>query len=192
MGWHAGSRAVVALLVAMGVACSCGTARGGVSESTTTRSLAPDSKTASRSASASRVPTACPTAAPLTVPHHQRDGTTRTLVPGQPIALFACRYHGFNQPQPIGTLAHASELPAAFVAHELNATRRPPPGAVYHCPAEFGETYMLYFSYRGGRPLLVRFNHGGCLYVTNGDLTLPFPPPQLTQRLEAALGQDHL
>ncbi len=35
----------------------------------------------------------------------QRDGTNRTLVPGQPIALLACRYHGFNQPEPIGTLA---------------------------------------------------------------------------------------
>jgi hypothetical protein len=140
-----------------------------------------------------RGPLTCPVRAALSVPHHQRDGTTRTLVPGQPIALLACRYHGLNQPQTIGTFARAAtNLPVSQIAHDLNATPRPTSSVLPSCPIDYGETYMLYFSYQDGRPLLVRFDNGGCLYVTNGDLTLPFAPPRLTLRLEAALGRDHL
>ena len=127
------------------------------------------------------------------MPHHQRAGTTRTLVPGHPIAVLACRYHGFNQPQPIGTYARsAANLPAARVAHELNATPRPTSNVVPDCPNDSGETYMLYFSYGRGRPLLARVDRGGCRYVSNGDVTRPFAPLGLSLRLEAALGRDPL
>jgi hypothetical protein len=114
-------------------------------------------------------------------------------VPGHPIALLACRYHGFNQRQPIGTFASSSTaLRVSQVAHDLNATPRPTNDVVPNCPNDSGETFVLFFSYREARPLLVRFDNGGCRYVTNGDLTLPFGPLGLTLRLEAALGQDHL
>ncbi len=195
------SLAAVVLLVAVGSACSSGSARRGGSESTTTQSRradtsnpsASDPRTSASRASASRGPLTCPARAAPSVPHHQRDGTTRALVPGQPIALLACRYHGFNQPQPIGTFARsATTLPVSQIAHDLNATPRPTSTIVPFCPNDSGETYMVYFSYRDGRPLLVRFDNGGCHYVTNGDLTLPFAPERLTLRLEAALGQDHL
>ena len=106
--------------------------------------------------------------------------------------LLACRYHGFNQPQRIGTFATAARLSASLIARGLNATRRPPAGIVPNCPADFGETYMLWFVYPDGSRLLVRFDHGGCRYVTNGDLNFPFPPTAVTHRLEAALGQDVL
>jgi hypothetical protein len=126
----------------------------------------------------------------MTVPHGQRDGTSRTLVPGQPIVLLACRYHGFNQPQRIGSFARAAELPASPIARGLNTSQRPPPGIASGCPNDSFEWYMLSFSYRDGRALLVRVSHGGCRYVTNGDLTLEFPPAEVMQALEAALGSD--
>ena len=194
------SSLVVALLVALGTACSGTSAQRGASDSTTTQSRKPDTGNpspsephASGSRAENRGPLACPVKAALSVPHDQRDGTTRTLVPGHPIALLACRYHGFNQPQPIGTFASSTtELQVSQVAHELNATPRPTNGVAPNCPNNSGETSMLYFYFREGHPLLVRFDNGGCRYVTNGDLTLPFGPVGLTLRLEATLGQDHL
>jgi hypothetical protein len=105
--------------------------------------------------------------------------------------LLGCRYHGFNQPQPIGSLARSATLPAVEIAHELNMSR-PPSGVVPNCPADFGETYLLRFAYADGHPLAVRFNHGGCVYVTNGDVTRLFAPVTLTRQLESALGQERL
>ncbi len=124
------------------------------------------------------------------MPHRQRDGTTRTLVPGRPVGLLACRYHGFNQPQRIGSFARAAELPPSPIALGLNASQRPPPAIASGCPNDSFEWYMLYFSYRDGRALLVRVSHGGCRYVTNGDLTLEFPPAEVTRVLEVTLGSD--
>jgi len=193
------SPVAVLLLLTLGPACSGGSAGRREFESTATRSARPDPSNRSTPelrASASnapeyRGPSACPMRAPRSVPHHQRAGTARTFVPGHPITLLACRYHGFNQPQPIGTFARsAAGLPASSVAHELNATPRPTTSVVPYCPNDSGETYMLYFSYRGGRPLLARVDSGGCRYVTNGDLSRPFPPVELSLRLEAALGRD--
>lgn len=133
----------------------------------------------------------CPGTAARTIPHHQRPGTTSALVPGEPIALLACRYHGYNQRQGVGTLATAADLSASVVARELNASRKPLPGEVSNCVIDFGETYELYFVYSDGPPLLLRFDHGGCQTVTNGDLT-DFPPVEVARQLEAALGSDRL
>ncbi len=114
------------------------------------------------------------------------------LVPGQPVTLLACRYHGFNQPEPIGTFARGARLPAPEIARGLDATPRPQSNVAINCPADFGEKYLLYFGYKSGPPLVVEIAHGGCRYVTNGDLTLPFTPVSVAQRLEAALGQDRV
>ena len=115
---------------------------------------------------------------PPKVPSNQRDGTGNALVPGQPIELLACRYHGFNQAQPIGTLATRAALPASDVAGELNQTPIPTHEApIPNCPADFGEKYMLWFRYADGVPLLVSFDDGGCRYVDNGDLRAPVPTP---------------
>jgi hypothetical protein len=133
----------------------------------------------------------CSTNVPPHVPSHQRDGTGNALVPGQPTELLACRYHGFNQAQPIGTFATSAELPASDVAAQLNQTPIPAPGApIPNCPADFGEKYMLWFRYADGVPLLVSFDHGGCLYVDNGDLRAPFPPVAVTRLLQSALASE--
>jgi hypothetical protein len=129
---------------------------------------------------------------PAEVSRHQRPGTADVLVPGRPITLLACRYHGFNQPEPIGTFARRGQLPAPEIAGALDAMPRPTSNVVANCPADFGEKYLLYFSYKSGPPLVVQVAHGGCRYVTNGDLAIPFAPVDVTQRLEVALGEDHL
>jgi len=99
------SIAALALLVTLGAACSGGGAHRADSAPTTlagnSRPSPSPAKPAAPASSAPTTPRPCPARAALSIPHHQRDGTTRTLVPGQPIALLACRYHGFNQPQPV-------------------------------------------------------------------------------------------
>ena len=61
----------------------------------------------------------CSTIVPPKVPSNQRDGTSNALVPGQPTELLACRYHGFNQAQPIGTLATWAELQRKIIGDAL-------------------------------------------------------------------------
>ena len=78
------------------------------------------------------------------------------------------------------------------IASALDAIPKPTSPVVANCPVDFGEKYMLYFSYRDGRPLLISFDNGGCHDVTNGDLSVPFAPTQLTLLLAAARGEDRL
>ena len=142
--------------------------------------------------SPSQLVRSCPARAPRHVPSHQRAGTDTALVPGHPIGLLACRYHGFNQHASIGTLATTATLPPAEVARELNTTPKTKSSVLFNCPADFGETYDLYFAYAVGHAILVRIEHGGCTSVTNGDLTLLFASAPVVRSLEAALGQDKL
>jgi hypothetical protein len=112
------------------------------------------------------------------------------MVPGVPTTVLACRYHGFNQPEPHGTLAASAMLPPTDIVAALNAVPIPAPGApVPYCPADFGELYALRFGYSSGPALVVTVQGAGCAYADNGDLHAPFAGTAQSQ-LSAALGHD--
>jgi hypothetical protein len=161
---------MVALILA---SCSHGGARSSGTSSTT----------------ASARPPVCATVEPPTVPTHQRDGTAHTLVPGQPVGLRVCRYHGYGQAQAVGTLARSAHLAPTLIARELDAIRAP--RAEPSCFAGRFESYALWFTYRDGPPLLVEYSNGGCGGLTNGDFGREFPPDDFTRRLERAVGTDN-
>jgi hypothetical protein len=133
----------------------------------------------------------CPGTPPRAVPTRQRAGTVMLLVPDDPVAVLACRYHGFNQPQPVGSLAAASSLDVSTVVPALNAAVIRPRGVVSNCPADFSDTDVLWFAYARGPALMVEINDSGCRNATNGDRTV-FTPPSVQLRLQAALGADEL
>ena len=104
--------------------------------------------------------------------------------------VLACRYHGLNQPQPSGSLAGATVLPASAVARVVDSTPILPPGAPSpNCVEGTGERYVLQFTYRAGPPLTVYVTNDGCIDVDNGDLS-GLAPAALTAQLVAALGSD--
>ena len=110
-------------------------------------------------------------------------------MPGQPGELLACRYYGFNQPQPVGTFARSARFASSPIAAALNAARRVPKGETFSCPADFAETMVLLFGYPDGSTLTVTASTGGCGFAHNGDLTVWMPGATLA-RLEAVLGHD--
>ncbi|HEY2812380.1 MAG TPA: hypothetical protein VGJ03_02830 [Acidimicrobiales bacterium] len=124
------------------------------------------------------------------MPARQRPGTATALVPDQPTSLLGCRYHGFNQAEPHGSLANSRQLDQSDIAAQLNRVAIPSPDApVPNCPADFGEQYALWFGYADSSTLLVTVDGAGCAYADNGDLTVPFANAALTS-LQAALGHD--
>lgn len=143
---------------------------------------------ASTSAPAARIgsATACPSRPPDPFPQHQRAGTDTAEVPGSPVTLLACRYHGFNQPEPMGTLARSATFPPTL-ASALNQARAA--GPLYGCPEDSGETILLIFGYADGSRLLVDVHTRGCRTATNGDRTVVTPDAVLSE-LEEILGQD--
>src|SRR5262245_40071176 len=76
------------------------------------------------------------------LPTQQVPGAASSLVPGSPDGLLACRFHGLNQPQPVGSFAAAATFAPAPIAAALNGAKVPTAGAVYHCPADFGEVIV--------------------------------------------------
>jgi len=129
-----------------------------------------------------------PPGAPRSVPRHQVRGTASTLVPGTSVALLACRYHGFNQPQPFGSLAASVRVAPSPVARALN--REPPINpAIYHCPMDAGELLLLLFQYPDGSLLQVHVSMQGCEFATNGDRTVSTPELILTS-LGPKIGHD--
>jgi hypothetical protein len=112
------------------------------------------------------------------------------MVPGSPTSLVGCRYHGFNQTAPNGSLAASATLPTQEIAAALNGVPIPAPDApLPNCPADFGEVYVLWFGYASGPPLLVSVQGAGCFYADNGDLRVPFASAAATQ-LSPLLGHD--
>jgi hypothetical protein len=133
----------------------------------------------------------CPPQPPRIVEPHQMAGTGSTLVPGAPIALLACRYHGLNQPEPADSLAKSASFPPGPIAVALNAQPAIPPGFVSSCPADFGETIVLLFGYADNSRLIVSIGTAGCRFASNGDRFVHADPAAL-DRLEAVLGRDPL
>jgi hypothetical protein len=131
----------------------------------------------------------CPTHSPQRVAAHQVAGTSSTFVPGRPTELLACRYHGLNQPQPVGTFARSARVASGPIVVALNGARRVPNGEAFNCPADFAETIVLLFGYSDGSTLTVTASTGGCGFAHNGDLTVWMPGATLA-RLEAVLGHD--
>jgi len=129
------------------------------------------------------------------LPRDASGHTARTavgqLVPGSPVELLACRYHGFNQPQPSGTLAASHRFAPGPVAAALNGARRVPNGAVFNCPIDFGEQILLLFGYDDGQRVNVTVSTAGCRFATSRGMSV-WTPPSLLRRLEAVLGHDHL
>jgi hypothetical protein len=133
----------------------------------------------------------CPSAPPSVLQPQPISGTDTTLVPGTPTALLACRYHGFNQPEPIGTLANAASFSPGPIATGLDSQPAIPPGVVSNCPADFGETILLHFTYADDSTLTVSISTAGCRYASNGSRTVHVDPATL-DRLQAVLGKDTL
>jgi len=130
----------------------------------------------------------CPQRPAQSLPTGQVPGTATALVPGHPVGLLACRFHGLNQPQPEGSFAAAATFaPANFVTALNKATGlRPGAGA---CPVDFGEVIVLRFVYANEHILNVDVRTTGCALADNGDKSSVTPISVLTT-LEATLGHD--
>jgi hypothetical protein len=131
---------------------------------------------------------ACPSHVP-SVGHHQIAGTDTSMVPGNPATLLACRYHGLNQPEPVGSFAKSARFDPATIADALNAQPVIPPNANYLCPIDFGDTVVLLFGYSDNSRLAVRIGTTGCRFASNGDRVVRIDPATLN-RLQAVLGKD--
>ena len=182
--WATGAFLAILFVVASACSSSNGTPRS--STTATTSASAATSTTTARAvrAPALRCPSTPPVAPPVQLP------TTETMfVPGTPTELLACRYHGFNQPQRAYSLARAARLAPAPITAALNAARPIPPGAVFNCPNDSGETIVLLFGYANGRTLQVTVSMSGCEFAHNGRRTVAMPPALLA-RLQTVLGHD--
>jgi hypothetical protein len=131
----------------------------------------------------------CPNRPAQRLPSRQVPGTATALVPGSPVGLLACRYHGLGQWQPPGSFAASAAFrPAAFAA-ALNHAKVPVAGAIYHCPFDQGEMMVLQFVYAGGHVLSVNVEPMGCQFANNGDRSA-FDLGSVVSTLEATLGHD--
>jgi hypothetical protein len=116
------------------------------------------------------LPAHCPRELPGRLPRHAIPGVATQLVPGAPTALVICLASERTQitgPQ-VDRLVRA-----------LNALNHVPPGTVYHCPADFGPTFALFFDYHDGDRLLVMVSASGCRFATNGQLSAHTDPKLL-------------
>jgi hypothetical protein len=103
--------------------------------------------------------------------------------------LVACRYHGLNQHQPVGTLARSEKLSPRQVAQALDNAEPVPSGGVFNCPADFGEVVILRFDYASGPAVLVKINATGCKFATDGE-AMVWTPGALQAQLAESLGLD--
>ena len=116
------------------------------------------------------LPEHCPSELPARLPRHAIPGVATRLVPGAPTALVICVASERTQitgPQ-VERLVRA-----------LDALDHVPPGTVYHCPADFGPTFALFFDYPDNDRLLVLVSASGCRFATNGQLSAHSDPKLL-------------
>lgn len=121
--------------------------------------------------------TACPNLMPSTMRTVPGSG----LVPGTPIAALACRYYGLDDQRP-GTLAQSAQVTGGEVgqlAADVRAGQPFPsaPGLAMNCPADFGLSDLIVFTYPSGGQSDVRVDLTGCGSVSNGQ-----------QRVESSAG----
>jgi len=134
----------------------------------------------------------CPAHVPATIAHHQVRGTASRFVPGYPVELLACRYHGGNQLQAFGSLARSAHFASGELAAELNAAPSELGGPpLRFCPIDFGEKIILIFGYSDRTRLSVSIDMGGCEVAMNGDRSISSTPVAVLKPLEAVLGYDH-
>jgi hypothetical protein len=172
------------LTVALVAGCSS-TSPGHVATVTSTPALPSTTTSTPKTA-----PIKCPAHAPTDLAPHQQPGTASTFVPGHPSELLGCRYHGDNQPQPVGSRATSASFAPGAIAAELNAARPVPKVINFMCPVDFGETVLLIFGYPDGSRLTVSIATAGCEFATNGDRRI-FTPAATVTRLETVLGHDN-
>jgi hypothetical protein len=132
----------------------------------------------------------CPTQPAQRLASQQRPGTAAALVPGSPVGLLACRYHGIDQPQPAGSFAAAATLAPTAIAAALNQAT-PPPSGIVHCPLDWQEVIVLRFVYTDPRILTVNVNATGCRVAYNGDHS-GVTPLSVLSTLDSSLGHDPL
>jgi len=176
---------VAALLTVLVAGCSSTSPQHAATNVTSTSAL-PSTTTL-----AAIPPLKCPAHVPSRIAPHQQVGTAATFVPNHPTELLGCRYHGGNQPQPVGSLATSATIAPDAIAAQLNAARPVPKVINFMCPIDFGETILLIFGYPNGSRLTVSIARAGCRFATNGDHRIFTPAATLT-RLETALGHDNL
>jgi hypothetical protein len=128
----------------------------------------------------------CPSRPPNSVDSHQVAGTETTMVPGTPTALLACRYHGSNQPEPLGSLAQSARFDPGPIAAALNAQ---PVALPVPCPSGTGDDILLLFAYADGSRLSILAETSGCQFAMNGDRLIRIDPTTLEQ-LQAVLGKE--
>jgi predicted alpha/beta hydrolase len=125
------------------------------------------------------------------IAHHQLPGTASRFVPGYPVELLACRYHGGNQLRAFGSLAGFAHFASGQIAAQLNAAPSELGGPpLRFCPIDFGEKIILIFGYSKGTRLTASIDMGGCRVATNGDRSISSAPVAVLARLEAVLGHD--
>ena len=133
-------------------------------------------------------PLACPASDPPPAPHQKIAGTASSFVPGDPIDLLACRYHGFRQPRPTESLGGAAHLDPRPIADAFNRETPIPASEVFHCPLNISDRFVLIFEYADSSRLQVSIGDSGCGFATNGDLRVN-PATAIINRLQAALGK---
>ena len=124
-------------------------------------------ETVSRSTTAP--PARCPTTPPDDAkPFDTVAGARGRIVPGEPAQLVVCEYR-------IGTdHARRFEVDGATtrtIARLLDGLG-PAPSGVFACPAERTVPLELFFSYASGEGLLVIAPTTGCLFASNGYVTV--------------------
>ncbi|HWS45395.1 MAG TPA: hypothetical protein VN636_06005 [Acidimicrobiia bacterium] len=181
------SPALESMVVIVAMIAAAGCASSPRSAPTTPGVAAPSTTTTS---AVSRAPALhCPPRPPAVVPPHQVPGTAALFVPGHPVELLACRYHGLNQPQRVGTLAGSARLDPTPIAVALNAATVVPNKAAFNCPADFAETILLLFGYADGTALTASVAAAGCRFAHNGDIVVSTSAATLAA-LEEKVGHD--
>ena len=99
----------------------------------------------------------------------------------------ARRYHGYDQPQPYGSLASTALFAARPIVAVLNKARRTSEDPAFGCPTDLGERIVLVFSYRAGLPVLITVPTGGCEVLTNGVISI-WTPTALVNPTRASTG----
>jgi len=167
------------------VAAGCGASSHNSVGAPTTRSVAPTTS------GTEMLVLRCVARPPQSVSSGQVPGSASTFVPGRPQRLLACRYHGFNQRQPAGSLAATAQLRAEPIASALNRAPHIPKGVVFSCPFDAAEVIVLHFGYANGAVLTITVSTQGCRIASNGDLRVRTPESVLNM-LQARLGRDPL
>jgi hypothetical protein len=112
----------------------------------------------------------CPDFDPQATPNGS-SADLSTLVPGQPTGAVMCRYYGqADAPSRPRTLANSATIDAneaATLAAAFNSGR-PGPAGIFNCPRDDDSSIRVYYSYQGGRTVVLSVRRTGCQLARNG------------------------